>query len=370
MGYLLPGARTANVSDDRFDIDEDVARAGTLPGAFYSDAAAFQRVRERVFARAWHYAADAAALGAEAAQHPFMLAAGFLDEPLVFTRDAAALNCLSNVCTHRANLVCVEPCHAPGLRCRYHGRRFALDGRFVSMPEFEGARDFPGAADDLPRVPFGALGPLLFASLEPTLPFADWIAPLTKSGRAPVALDALVPDASAARDYEVKANWALYCDNYLEGFHIPYVHPELSGALDYGAYRTELHPFATLQIGVAADGEDAFDGAPGQERIAGYYYWLFPSTMLNFYPWGLSLNVVTPLAIDRTRVSFRLYVSDPSRVRRGAGGDLDLVERQDEAIVERVQLGARARLYRRGRYSPSRESGVHHFHRLLARALA
>ena len=35
-------------------------------------------------------------------------------------------------------------------------------------------------------------------------------------------------------------------------------------------------------------------------------------------------------------------------------------------VVEAVQQGMRARLFRRGRYSPGREQAVHHFHRLLA----
>ncbi|HZS39411.1 MAG TPA: SRPBCC family protein [Polyangia bacterium] len=351
----------------KLDIDDDITRARTLPGAFYGDGELFARARERIFARAWHWAADATRVAAPGAQLPFVLAPGLLDEPLLFTRDRDALHCLSNVCTHRANLVCPEATNAPGLRCRYHGRRFGLDGRFASMPEFEGARDFPSEADHLPRVPFGALGPLLFAALDPAPAFADWIAPLARLGGYDFAR--LQPDAGGARDYEVAAHWALYCDNYLEGFHIPYVHPELSGALDYSAYCTELYPFGTLQIGVAADGEDAFDALDNGRRIAGYYFWFYPATMLNFYPWGLSLNVVTPLAVDRTRVAYRSYVSDPARRGRGAGGDLELVEHQDEAIVERVQAGARSRLYRRGRYSPSRETGVHHFHKLLARAL-
>ena len=78
---------------------------------------------------------------------------------------------------------------------------------------------------------------------------------------------------------------------------------------------------------------------------------------------------MTPLSVDRTRVSFRAYLGDAARRDRGAGAALDLVERQDEAIIEQVHAGARSRLYRRGRYSPSRETGVHHFHRLLARDL-
>ena len=53
----------------------------------------------------------------------------------------------------------------------------------------------------------------------------------------------------------------------------------------------------------------------------------------------------------------------------GAGADLDRVEREDESVVECVQQGVRSRIYERGRYSPSREQGVHHFHRLLAAAI-
>jgi choline monooxygenase len=43
------------------------------------------------------------------------------------------------------------------------------------------------------------------------------------------------------------------------------------------------------------------------------------------------------------------------------------VEMEDEEVVEAVQKGVRSRLYDRGRYSPRREVGTHHFHCLLAR---
>jgi choline monooxygenase len=180
-------------------------------------------------------------------------------------------------------------------------------------------------------------------------------------------------DAGRSRDYLVRANWALYCDNYLEGFHIPFVHSGLAEKLDYASYRTELFRYASVQVGVARAGESTFELPPsspdrGQE-IAGYYYWLFPNLMLNFYPWGLSINIVRPLAVDRTKVSYLTYVWDESKLDEGAGGALDRVEREDESIVEAVQKGVRSRHYDRGRYSPSREQGVHHFHRLLCEFL-
>ena len=185
--------------------------------------------------------------------------------------------------------------------------------------------------------------------------------------------NAITFDEAGARDYLVNANWALYVDNYLEGFHIPYVHTSLAGTLDYGAYAVELERYSVLQVGIAKPGEPAFRLPPShpdaKRNVAAFYYWLFPTTMFNVYPWGVSVNVVTPLAVDRTKVSFLPFVWDASQRDLGAGGGLDRVEREDEAIVEAVQRGVRSRLYDRGRYSPARETGVHHFHRLLAEFL-
>lgn len=355
-----------------WELDPDIRRAATLPAEVYSDPAYFALAREKVFARTWQLVGDADQVRVPGQAFPFTLLEGVLDEPLLFTRDAQdGLHCLSNVCTHRGTLVCEHPGVQSVLRCRYHGRRFALDGRFVSMPELDGAEGFPSPADSLPKVPFARWGKLLFTALDPAFPFADLVAEMD-ARISWLPLSEAVLDQSRSRDYLVRANWALYCDNYLEGFHIPYVHAALSDALDYGEYRTELFPLSNLQVGVAshADGiEDVFDLPPSSpdygQQIAAYYFWLFPNTMLNFYPWGLSVNIVRPLAPDRTKVSFLSYVWDPSRLDRGAGAGLDRVEREDEAVVESVQRGVRSRLYRRGRYSPSREQGVHHFHGLL-----
>lgn len=181
------------------------------------------------------------------------------------------------------------------------------------------------------------------------------------------------PDPSRGREYVVRANWALYVDNYLEGFHIPYVHASLNEQLDYANYATELLPWGVLQVGTADEGANTFDlpntSPDFGKRIAAYYYWFFPNLMFNFYPWGLSINIVRPLAADLTKVSFIPYVWKPDRLDRGAGGGLDRVEREDEAIVEATQRGLRSGFYSRGRYSPAREGGPHHFHRLCTAVL-
>jgi choline monooxygenase len=346
-------------------IDEDIRRARTLPATFYRDATVFERIRERVFARSWQLVDGAERVSRPGSVLPFTFLAPVVDEPLLLAHDAAGtVRALSNVCTHRGNLLCTEERAAQSLRCRYHGRRFGLDGRFVSMPEFEGVRDFPTAADDLPRIPLERFGPLSFAAIDPVFSFEELIAPV-RERVSTLPLDRLEHDPGGSRSFEIAANWALYCDNYLEGFHVPFVHPSLAQTIDYSSYRTELFPWSSAQIAEAATAQDAFDGS----TVAAYYFFLFPNTMLNFYPWGLSLNVVVPLGVDRTRIAYRTWVTDSSRRTRGAGGALDDVEHEDDAIVEQVQRGIRSRLYERGRYSPTREQGVHHFHRLLMRLL-
>ena len=354
-------------------VDPRIEEAATLPATFYKDPAMFARVREQVFARSWQFAGDTDDIKVPGAVRPFTLLEGFLDEPMVATRDMDdRLHLLSNVCTHRGMQVAEGCGHERYLRCRYHGRRFGLDGAFQHMPEFEAACGFPSAADNLPRVPFGLWSKLLFVGVAPEVSFEATFEPMfERLGWLPLSEFTFRPDRS--RDYLVRANWALYVDNYLEGFHIPFVHASLNDVLDYGSYGSELFHRGSLQLAYGKSGEDAFVLPPTSrdfgKLISAYYYWFFPNTMLNFYPWGLSVNVVRPLGPDLTKVSFFCYVYDESKLGGGAGADLDRVEREDEAVVELVQRGVKSRFYDRGRFSPTREQNVWHFHRMLSELL-
>jgi choline monooxygenase len=357
-----------------YAVDPDITRAATLDRAFYSDAAAYAAARERIFARTWQWLGDFRDVASPGTLSPRDLLPGLLDEPLLLARDGAGmLRCLSNVCTHRANILVTAPCRADHIRCGYHSRRFDLAGRMTFMPEFADAQDFPTAADDLPHAPFATWASHGFAALDPVAPFAAFFGDV-QARTAWLPVERFRHDPARDRDYTIAAHWALYVENYLEGFHIPFVHAGLNDVVDYASYTTELFRYANLQVALAAPGAPAFAPPAGTPdhgcRVAAYYWWLFPNLMLNFYPWGLSVNLVQPAGPDRTRIAFRSYVGDAALLGAGAGGALDRVEEEDEAIVLAVQRGVRARLYRGGRYSPARERGVHHFHRLLCEFLA
>jgi len=364
--------RTARQSPLPFTVDPEIRSAATPPAAVYHEPAYFEHQKDTVFARSWHLVGDARELKTTGAVKPFTLLEGCLDEPLFLIRDEEqTLHCLSNVCTHRGNLLVEGKGHLPGtsIQCRYHGRRFGMDGCFLSMPAFDEADNFPSSEDDLPAAELETWGPFVFCALDPAMPFDDWIAPV-RDRMDWMNLDALQFDAEGSHDYLIDANWALYCENYLEGLHIPFVHRNtLSDAVDYSNYTTEPFDYSSLQLGVGSSGEYTFDlpddPPDADTEVAAYYFWLFPNLMLNFYPWGLSVNIVRPLGPTRTKVSFRYFVADESKRDEGAGAELDRVELEDEEIVEQVQRGMEARLYDRGRYSPTREVGSHHFHRLL-----
>ncbi len=353
-----------------FFIDPDISKAETLSSEFYKNENYFEASKEKIFFRSWQYVCDSDNAAIPGQLFPFTLLENFLNEPLLLSRDKSdRLHCLSNVCTHRGNILIEGNCIEKNIRCRYHGRRFELDGKFISMPEFENVKNFPSKKDDLPEIPFSLWEKFLFVSMNPVAPVMNFTGDMC-SRMSWLPLNEFVFEPSLSRDYLVNAHWALYCENYLEGFHIPYVHNSLNSVLDYSGYKTELFRYSNLQTGISKSGEDCFelpDNSPDfGQNISAYYFWIFPNLMFNFYPWGLSVNIVRPLKKGLTKVSFLTYVWKESLMEKGAGSGLDKVEREDEAIVENVQKGINSQIYDRGRYSASRETGTHHFHSLIA----
>jgi choline monooxygenase len=177
------------------------------------------------------------------------------------------------------------------------------------------------------------------------------------------------------KEYELACNWKVYIDNYLEGYHIPIVHPSLHKEIDYDSYRVEPLRYSSIQhaplrpvVGGATDRNYDPSKADIPEAV---YGWIFPNIMLNIYMGQMQTNVVLPVAHDRTIVAFDWFASnppadpatDPDWSRLVAFSDE--IQDEDVEICETVQRNLKSRVYDRGRYSAARERGVHHFHSLL-----
>ena len=350
-------------------IDPDIRKAETLPASFYKNSETFDLLKEKIFLKSWQWVGDESLIKKNSA-YPLTILDNYLTEPVILTRlEDEDINCISNVCSHRGNILIEKPSKTKKIICKYHGRRFNEKGKFEYMPEFDEALNFPRDCDNLHNFPLINWNGLLFVGLNPRFDFKKVLIEIEKRiGFLP--LKNLTPKKSLSKDYEINAHWALYCDNYLEGFHVPFVHKDLNEVLDYENYDTEIYDYFNLQVGYSSANDDCFiipkNHVDFGKNIAAYYYWIFPNLMLNIYPWGISVNLVKPQSMSHTKIIFRSYVFDESKLNMGASGDLDKVEMEDEHIVQNVQKGLNSSFYKTGRFSPTKEKGVHHFHNLIS----
>ena len=354
-------------------ISSNIKNARTLNGSFYNSKEYLKKCSIDIFEKSWQLLSDDSELIKPYSKKPVEFLDPLIPEPLFLSKEKDySIKCFSNVCTHRANILINKPCKVKEITCKYHGRRFDNCGKLISMPEFQEVENFPSKQDDLIELPTKKWKQFIFSSINPSINFDHLIKPINdRVGWMPIENFRFDPKSS--KDYFVKANWALYCDNYLEGFHIPFVHGGLNQALDYDKYSTEIQPYSVLQLGYADKRSLSFNLPKSSKdhgrKIAAYYFWLFPNMMLNFYPWGLSINIVKPIKTNLSKVEFKSYVWDESKRDSGAGSKLHKVEMEDEEIVENVQKGVKSRFYKNGKFSPTMEKGVHHFHKLISNFL-
>ena len=352
-------------------VDKDIKLAETLPAKFYKNKNIFEITKEKIFLRCWHWIGDNSFKNEGNFKIPIEILPKFLNEPLVLTiTDKNKIKCFSNVCTHRGNILVHEKCKSKKIICNYHGRRFNGEGKFEFMPEFKETLNFPRESDHLHDFPIFVWNKLIFVGLNPSFSI-DKVFEKINRRISFLPLENLQLHEELSKDYSINANWALYCDNYLEGFHVPFVHKDLNEVLDYNSYDTEIDEYFNLQIGYAKNEDECFTIPKKHKdygkKIAAYYYWLFPNLMLNIYPWGISINLDCPEGISKTKILFRSYVFDKSKLNSGASGDLDKVEMEDEEVVQSVQKGINSSFYNTGRFSPTKEKGVHHFHSLISK---
>lgn len=340
-------------------------RATALPARYYADAATVALDRRAIFDRGWHYLAHICQLR-EAGDHVVVDLAGL---PVIAVRGAdGEIRAMHNVCRHRAGpLAHCDGRGAKALRCRYHGWTYTLDGTLRTATEMAGVADFDPTTIRLPQLAVRVWQGMVFAAVDEAAapPFEAFVA----------GIDARIGDTRALVDYghhrrvayDVACNWKVYVDNYLEGYHVPHVHPGLNSLLDYRSYITETAEWYSFQFSPLESASDLYGSGDA------LYYWLWPNTMLNILPGRLQTNRIVPLGPERCRVEFDFYYaideSGAGEARRAADiAFSDEVQKEDLLICEDVQRGLASGSYFAGRLNPLRENAVHHFHELLRRA--
>jgi choline monooxygenase len=338
-----------------------LSRASTPPADWYTNPEQLEREEALVFRKSWQLTGTTHLVDRPGRYFTTECAG----EPMIVVNDASRVKALSNVCRHRAGPVACGSGERKSFQCRYHGWSYGLDGRLLAAREFGGVECFQTSDVRLPELRTEVVGPLIFTDVSgETAPLAEVLEDIPGEITRRAAWEKMAP--AHRKTWDVSCNWKVYVDNYLEGYHIPLVHPSLNRSIDYDAYTTIERKWSSQQCSPIRD-EPSLPLGSGDA----FYAWIYPNLMINVYPDNFSTNLIIPVGPEKTTMIFEWFFLPEARHRMEEVVRIsDEIQLEDISICEAVQKGLRSKTYHQGRYSVARENAVHHFHGLLASALS
>ena len=351
----------------RFRLWQD-NRVETLPYSWYADAEVAAAERKRIFGCSWQYAGHVAELDGPASFFPTEV--GGL--PVVVALDGESrLRAFVNVCRHRGTLLVDEPGRRGTIQCPYHAWTYGLDGALRAAPR---TRDEPGFdMDELGLVPVqvDTWGPFVFVSPDADGPPLD-----AALGDLPAVVAERGLDVDSLRfhhrsRYELRANWKIAVENYLECYHCRLNHPGFMKVIEE---RDQQHELAGLRLSQfpavhpdATAGRAAYDAAGGPPTAQ--YHILFPALKLNVNPGrpNLSIGPLWPLAPDRTAGWLDYFFpegTDKAWIEELLAFD-EQVGAEDTGLVEAVQRGVGSGALPHGRLLTGAEPLIQGFQELV-----
>ncbi len=337
-------------------------RSETIPSSWYTHPSFHDADNQIIFSASWQYAG---ALSQVQHAGDYFLATVANNPILVIRGKDNVVRAFFNVCRHRGGPLAIEPsgnCNI--IQCKYHGWTYLLDGSLRGTPKFDRTELFDRKDYGLVPVRIESWENLLFVNLaRASRPLAE-----TMNGIAERIAPAKISSKTFLKRvvYEVNCNWKVYIDNYLEGYHLPFVHPELCNLLDYQQYTTKVYDHYSLQFSPFTGNENVYTGGEGEA----FYYCVFPNFMMNILPGRLQTNLVLATAHNKCNVIFDYYYDDVSSsgALKKIEDDIsysDTIQHEDIEICEKVQKGLESVAYDKGRFSPEMEEAVYHFQSLL-----
>jgi phenylpropionate dioxygenase-like ring-hydroxylating dioxygenase large terminal subunit len=315
----------------------------TLPYRWYTDPRVAEIERERIFRCTWQYAGHLGELDGPGSFFPTHAGGA----PVVVTLDSTGdLRAFVNVCRHRGALVATGPGRRGTLQCPYHAWSYGLDGALRAAPRSERDPCFERDEAGLAPVAVDTWGPFVFVNPDPDAgPLAAALGDLADvvAGHG-LQIGGLRYHRRVR--YELRANWKVAIENYLECYHCAVNHPGFVEAVDDRALWLETGPTRLSQFAPvharALERREPYDvrGALATSQ----FHILLPAMKLNVCPGhpNLSIGPVWPLAPDRC-AGYLDYFFAP-----GVGEDWIAefsewdarVGAEDVALVEGVQAGA------------------------------
>lgn len=351
----LPGLNSENLEIRHLELAE------TLPANLYTTPEFHQYDQKEILSKSWQYICHISQL----TKAENYITATVANKPIILVKGKDdILRAFYNVCRHRAGPLVTKNSKDKVLQCLYHGWTYNLDGKLIGTPEFEGVKNFDKENYSLRKIEVDIWEGLVFVNLMENPPGLNFFVEGISERIKPIKLNTKKFHSRVI--YEINCNWKVYVDNYLEGYHLPHIHPELCKLLDYRNYITETYKYYSLQYSPFSGSENIYGAGNGEA----FYYFIFPNIMLNILPGRLQVNLVVPLSHNKTEVIFAYYYDDldSDKALKLINEDQsysDIIQVQDIDICQLVQKGLESNTYEKGRLSVKREAGLYHFQNLI-----
>lgn len=330
----------------------------TAPASWYCDPARWPGERAQVFAKSWQFVTHDSALPERGAWRAETLA-GY---PILLVRgEDDIVRGFHNVCRHRAGPLVREAsgvCDG-ALSCQYHGWRYGLDGRLRAARDFGAAADFDPREYGLFSLNIASWRGFWFAAVagDPA-PLTALLAPLE---RRLAGADWSNLRIAARRSHDLACNWKTYVENYLEGYHVPVLHPGLDADVQSDQYSVTVEGRVALHEAPPRDLSGVYDGL---------WAWVWPNIGINVYRRGLMMERMAPLGAAQTQLDYLYLMPEGEEVPADTLAMADQVTAEDKWIVERVRENLSAGIYHAGRLSPKHEGAVAAFQGWIGQALS
>lgn len=331
-----------------------LSQAFTLRSEWYTEQYVFDEEIKQIFSSKWVFLCLEQKIPSVGSYTVLQ----YLHHPVIAVRDRnKAIKVYYNVCRHRGGPLAYHDGIATTnvLQCQYHGWTYLLDGSLRGVPQFDKVDLFDKKDFGLIEIPSIVVNSMVFLCFgEPTEDIPTIVSTVNQK---------LPPNYFSTKKYHttveyiVDANWKVYADNYLEGYHIPLVHPTLNTMLSYRNYKVETTNEFVLQYSPITSSE---------ENELALYYFMYPSMMLNILPGRLQTNVIIPISTQQCKVIFDYYydedvfIHSPSQIVEDIRFSDD-VQKEDATICKAVFQGLSSIAYTSGRFSVDTEAGVYAF---------
>ena len=378
-----------------------VDQASTLIPDAYTAPEFFALEQEKVFANGW------VAVGClpQVRNPGDILVTEVAGRSILIVRDKTGkLGAFYNVCRHRGSKLLEESCKSKSIRCPYHAWVYGLDGQCLGTSMFQNrqtagkAHSVAKATDMLDAARFdkkdhGLLpvsvqswGFLIFVNLSPEQNsgagpsgLEEWLGDLPNKFKSHGLENWLI---SGKKNYDVDSNYKLVAENFMEYYHLPFVHPELmhvSRMEDHHRCQGAGMYSAMLTTPVSRDVDSVWLNLPAAEcldeehRQTAYHICIYPNITITILPNHAFCMITDPIRADKTRERTFL-LTPPGTMENDDYATMfvelatfwDLVNTQDLGIVERVQSGLSNTAFTGGRMCYHFEEPLHRYQNWVA----